>query len=150
VRPGLALYGISPFARERGARFGLRPAMTLESTVIGVRAVLRGESVGYGAAWTATRDSRIAIVACGYGDGLPRSLPNGTEILVAGTRVPIVGRVSMDMIAVDVTGHDHVVVGDKAILWGHKLPIEDLAARAGTIPYELLCAVSQRVPIELV
>jgi alanine racemase len=139
VRPGLALYGVSPFAGESGSKFGLRPAMTLESTVIAVRDVLVGETVGY-----------VAIVACGYGDGLPRSLPSGAEVLVAGARVSLVGRVSMDMIAVDITEHHHISVGDKAILWGHKLPVEDVAARAGTIPYELLCAVSQRVPIELV
>ncbi len=149
VRPGLALYGVSPFAGESGAKFGLRPAMTLESTVIAVRDVRRGESVGYGAAWTAARDSRVAIVACGYGDGLPRSLPSGAEVLVAGARAPLVGRVSMDMIAIDVTEVAHVIVGDKAILWGHALPVEEVAARASTIPYELLCAVSQRVPIEL-
>lgn len=149
VRPGLALYGVSPFAGESGAQFGLRPAMTLESTVIAVRDVRRGESVGYGGAWVAARDSRIAIVACGYGDGLPRSLPSGAEVLVAGARAPHVGRVSMDMIAVDVTDTQRGAVGDKAILWGHALPVEEVAARAGTIPYELLCAVSQRVPIKL-
>jgi alanine racemase len=149
VRPGLALYGVSPFADEPGTRFGLRPAMTLQSTVIGVRQVLRGETVGYGGAWTAARNSTIAIVACGYGDGLPWSLPSGTPVLVAGSRAELIGRVSMDMIAIDVTDLPPVAMGDAAILWGHALPVEDMAKRAGTIPYELLCAVSQRVPIEL-
>ncbi len=149
IRPGLALYGVSPFAGEPGAKFGLRPAMTFESTVISVRRVLRGESVGYGAVWRAERDSTIAIVAAGYGDGLPRHLESGAPVLVAGARVALVGRVSMDMIAVDVTDRPVVSVGDKVVLWGHALPVEEIASHAGTIPYELLCAVSQRVPIEL-
>ncbi len=150
VRPGLALYGLSPFARRRGAQFGLRPAMTLESTVIAVREVLTGERVGYGGAWQATRTSRIAIIAAGYGDGLLRSLVGGTPVLIGRRRAPMVGRVSMDMIAVDVTELPGTAVGDRVQLWGAELPVEELAEAAGTIPYELVCAVSQRVPIELV
>lgn len=149
VRPGLALYGVSPFAGELGADFGLRPVMTLESTVLTVREVAAGEAVGYGAAWRAQRASRIAILAGGYGDGLLRSIPNGAPVLLNGVRVPLTGRVSMDMIAVDVTELPEVAVGDRAELWGPNLPVEELAAAAGTIPYELLCAVSQRVPLEL-
>lgn len=149
VRPGLALYGISPFAGRRGAEFGLRPAMTLESTVIALREVPVGERVGYNGAWQAQRPSRIAIIAAGYGDGLLRSLGNGTAILVGQRRAPLVGRVSMDMIAADVTDLPGVAVGDRVELWGAHLPVEELAAAAGTIPYELVCAVSQRVPIEL-
>lgn len=149
VRPGLALYGVSPFANETAAQHGLRPVMTLETTVLTVRDVKRGESVGYAAAWRAERDSSIAILAAGYGDGLPRHLANGTPVLVAGSRYPLVGRVSMDMIAVDVTGAPKVATGNKAIIWGEGLPVEEVAAHAGTIPYELLCGVSQRVPIEL-
>lgn len=150
VRPGLALYGASPFAGELGAAHGLKAAMTLESTVIAVREVPAGETVGYGAAWRAARDSRIAILAGGYGDGLLRSLPGGAPVLVEGRRAPLAGRVSMDMIAVDVTDLPPVAVGDRAELWGPGLPVEEVAAAAGTVPYELLCGVSQRVPIELV
>jgi alanine racemase len=150
VRPGLALYGISPFAGRRGAQLGLRPAMTLESTVIAVREVLAGERVGYGGTWRARGDSRIAIVAAGYGDGLLRSLAPATPVLIGRRRAPLVGRVSMDMIAVDVTDLPGTAVGDRVELWGSELPVEELAKSAGTIPYELVCAVSQRVPIELV
>ena len=149
VRPGLALYGVSPFADQVGADLGLRAVMTLQSTVIATRAVSRGETVGYGGAWTARRDSTIAIVAAGYGDGLPRGLPSGTPVLIEGLRAPTVGRVSMDMIAADVTELPAIRVGSPAVLWGPQLPVEEVARHAGTIPYELLCGVSQRVPIEL-
>ena len=114
-----------------------------------VREVKRGETVGYAAAWRAERDSSIAILAAGYGDGLPRHLDNGTPVLMGGARYPLVGRVSMDMIAVDVTGAPKVIVGSKAIVWGEGLPVEQVATHADTIPYELLCGVSQRVPLEL-
>ena len=149
VRPGLALYGVSPFPESTGADLGLVPAMRLASTVIAVRQVPGGESVGYGGVWRAPRDSTVAIVAAGYGDGLPRSLPNGTPVLVGGRRAELAGRVSMDMIAVDVTGIGGARVGDAAVLWGPELPVEEIAAHAGTIAYELLCAVSQRVPVAL-
>jgi alanine racemase len=149
IRPGLALYGVSPFAGELAQQHGLKPAMTLETTVLTVRDVKRGETVGYAGAWRAERDSAIAILAAGYGDGLPRSLGNGTPVLIAGARFPLVGRVSMDMIAVDVTGGAKVSAGNKAVIWGPELPVEEIATHAGTIPYELLCGVSQRVPIEL-
>ncbi len=149
VRPGLALYGVSPFAGETAAKHGLKPAMTLETTVLTVREVKRGETVGYAGAWRAERDSAIAILAAGYGDGLPRHLANGTPVLIAGARHPLVGRVSMDMIAVDVTGVPNVVTGSRAIIWGEGLPVEEVAAHADTIPYELLCGMSQRVPLEL-
>jgi alanine racemase len=149
VRPGLALYGVSPFAGETADEHGLRPVMTLETTVLTVRDVKRGETVGYAGAWRAGRDSAIAILAAGYGDGLPRHLDNGTPVLVGGARHPLVGRVSMDMIAVDVTGTTRIVAGSKAIIWGAGLPVEEVARHADTIPYELLCGVSQRVPLEL-
>jgi alanine racemase len=150
VRPGLALYGVSPFTDQIGASLGLTPAMRLVSTVLAVREVPAGETVGYGGIWRAQRDSRLAIVAAGYGDGLPRALPNGTPVLVRGQRGELVGRVSMDMIAVDVTDIDEAQVGDAALLWGPELPVEEIAAHAGTISYELLCGVSQRVPLTLV
>jgi len=149
VRPGLALYGVSPFAGETAATHGLRPAMTLETTVLTVREVKRGETVGYAGAWRAEHDSAIAILAAGYGDGLPRHLANGTPVLIRGARHPLVGRVSMDMIAVDVTGVPEVATGSKAVIWGEGLPVEEVAAHADTIPYELLCGMSQRVPLEL-
>ncbi|MGH8268663.1 MAG: alanine racemase, partial [Steroidobacteraceae bacterium] len=149
VRPGLALYGASPFADRTGVDLGLEPVMSLETSVIAVRYVPREETVGYGATWRAQRDSKVAIVAAGYGDGLARGLPNGTPILIDGRRAPLCGRVSMDMIAVDVTELPGVQVGTPAVLWGSGLPVEEVARRAGTIPYELLCGVSQRVPLEL-
>ena len=149
VRPGLALYGASPFADRTAEDLDLRPAMTLTTSVIAVRLVPRGETVGYGGAWRAERDSRIAIAAAGYGDGLPRGLPNGTPVLVDGRRVPLCGRVSMDMIAVDVTELGQVAVGTPVLLWGEGLPVEEVARCAGTLAYELLCGVSQRVPLEM-
>jgi alanine racemase len=149
VRPGLALYGVSPLAAQTGAQLGLRAVMTLESTVIAVREVAAGERVGYGGVWRAPRASRLAIVAAGYGDGLPRSIPSGAPVLIGGERAALAGRVSMDMIAADITDLPPVAVGDRVELWGARLPVEELAAAAGTIPYELLCGVSQRVPIEL-
>jgi alanine racemase len=148
VRPGLALYGASPFADTSAATFDLRPVMTLMSSVIAVRHIKVGESVGYGGAWRAQRDSVIAIVAAGYGDGVPRSFANGTPVLINDARAPVAGRISMDMLSVDVTGCAPVKVGDPVVLWGAGLPVEEVARYAGTIPYELLCSVSQRVPLE--
>lgn len=151
VRPGLALYGASPFADQSAAELGLLPAMTFETAVIAIRNVPRGETVGYAGAWAAPRNSLIAIVAAGYGDGLLRSLPTGAPVLIDGRRAPLVGRVSMDMIAVDITDLQGppVNLGARAILWGEGLPVEEVAAHAGTIPYELICGVRQRVPREL-
>jgi len=149
VRPGLVLYGASPFADKVGSQLGLQPAMSLETSVIAVRRVPRGETVGYGGTWRAARDSRVAIVGAGYGDGLASGLASGTPVLIDGQRAPLVGRVSMDMIAVDVTDLPPVHVGTPVVLWGPDLPVEEVARHAGTIPYELLCGVSQRVPLEL-
>jgi len=147
VRPGVALYGVSPFADCSAADLGLKPVMTLESSVIAVRRVARGERVGYGGAWVAARDSVIAIIAGGYGDGLHRSLAPGAPVLVGGRRAPLAGRVSMDMLAVDVSELAGVHIGTPALLWGPGLAVEEVARHAGTIPYELLCAVNQRVPL---
>jgi alanine racemase len=149
VRPGLALYGVSPFPGRTAASLGLVPVMNLETRVIAQRTVPRGETVGYGGSWRAPRDSRIAIIAAGYGDGLPWNLQSGTPFLVGGHRLPLVGRVSMDMIAVDATDAPPFDIGSTVLLWGRGLPVEDVAAAARTIPYELLCAVSQRVPLVL-
>ena len=148
VRPGLALYGASPFDDCSAASLGLRPVMTLMSSVIAVRRVTRGERVGYGGRWSAPRDSVVAIVAAGYGDGVHRSLAKGAEVLVNGARAPLVGRVSMDMLAVDVSALPGVRVGTPVVLWGEGLPVEEAAQHAGTITYELLCSVSPRVPLE--
>ena len=149
VRPGLALYGASPLRSRTAAQLGLLPVMSLETTVIALRDVPRGESVGYGAGWQAPCDSRIAILAAGYADGLPRHLPNGVPIrLQSGTGL-LVGRVSMDMCAVDVSALPGVRVGERAVLWGPGAPVEELAERAGTIAYEVLCGVAPRVGREL-
>lgn len=150
VRPGLALYGVSPFAELLGSQLGLQPAMRLVSTVIAVREVMQGETVGYGGLWKAAHNSRIAILAAGYGDGLCRSTASGTPVLIGGQRATIAGRVSMDMIAVDVSRLPPVQVGESAVLWGPELPVEEVAAHAATIPYELLCGITCRVPLSLV
>jgi alanine racemase len=149
VRPGLLLYGVSPFPEGTGAGLDLRPAMTLLSEVIAVKDVAVGETVGYGGTWRAARATRMAVVAAGYGDGYPRSVPSGTPVLVNGRRAPLIGLVSMDMITVDVTDLPAVVTGDPVVLWGDGVPVEEVARLAGTIPYELICGVSQRVHHEL-
>lgn len=146
IRPGIALYGASPLADRSAAELGLSPVMTLETAVIATRDVPPGEGVGYGATWRATRPSRIAILAAGYADGVPRHLPSGAPVIIGGRRAPLAGRVSMDMIAVDVTDLPSVAVGERAVLWGEGLPVDEVAARAGTIAYELFCRVAPRVP----
>ncbi len=147
VRPGLMLYGVSPFPGTTGAELGLKPVMTLRAPVIAVKDVARGDRVGYGATWEAGVDTRIAIVALGYGDGYPWRAATGGEAAIAGRRYPLAGRVSMDMVAVDLGAGGIVTVGDQAVLWGDGLPVEEVAAHAGTIPYELVCAISQRVAV---
>ncbi|MGD9387889.1 MAG: alanine racemase [Gammaproteobacteria bacterium] len=149
VRPGIMLYGASPFADTTGPELGLQPAMELLSTVIALRTVQRGERVGYGGVWTAREDTRLAIAAIGYGDGYSRHLGSGTPVLVRGQRAPLAGRISMDMIAIDVTRVPGVEVGDEVTLWGRGLAVEELARLAGTIPYELLCGVTQRVGVTM-
>ncbi len=148
VRPGLALFGVSPIVGKTGEELGLKPVMRLGTELIAIRKVAAGESVGYGSAWTATRDCRIGVAAIGYGDGYPRHLGNGTPVLLEGSRIPLVGRVSMDMITVDLTDHPEARVGDSLTLWGAGLPVEELAQLAGTIPYEMLCGVTQRVAVQ--
>jgi alanine racemase len=149
VRPGLMLYGVSPFEGSVGADLGLQPAMRLETEVIAVKPVRAGESVGYGATWTAARDTRIAVLAAGYGDGFPRSVATGTPVRFAAGSAPLVGRVSMDMITVDVGALPPVHPGEPVELWGALLPVETIARRAGTLAYELLCGVSQRVALQV-
>ena len=149
VRPGLMLYGISPFTGTSGVELGLRPAMTLESRVIAVRELAVGDRVGYGGAWTARRATRIAVVAAGYGDGYMRNTASGTPVLINGMPAQLAGRVSMDMLTVDVTDLKPVAIGDPVVLWGNGVPVETVAAAAGTIPYELVCRVSARVHIDV-
>ncbi len=147
VRPGIMLYGASPFANRPAAEFGLRPAMTLSAEVIAVQELARGERVGYGAAFEAPQPMRVGIVACGYADGYPRHAGTGTPVLVDGQRTRTLGRVSMDMLCVDLGGMPGAGVGSRVTLWGEGLPVDEVAAAAGTIGYELLCAVAPRVPV---
>lgn len=145
VRPGLMLYGASPFAARSAAALDLQPAMQLDSRIIALHDIAAGETVGYGGTWRAERPTRIAVVAAGYADGIHRALPSGTPVCLKDRRVPMVGRVSMDMITLDVTGVAGVRVGDAVTLWGGPLPVEEVAAKAGTIAYELFCGLSHRV-----
>ncbi len=142
-RAGIALYGAGGFD-------GLRPATRLVSEVIAVQEVEAGERVGYGGIWTASQKSRIAVVAAGYADGLPRGLPQGLAVRVDGGLAPLVGRVSMDMLTLDITGLPQAGVGSAVELWGPASSIDALAAACGTIAYELLTAVSARVPRRLI
>ncbi|MDX3773137.1 alanine racemase [Chromatiaceae bacterium AAb-1] len=144
VRPGLMLYGVSPVAGQRAAQYGLKPVMTLSSSVIAVRSVRQGDKVGYGASWCAPADTRLAVVAIGYGDGYPRAAGNIASVLINQQRYPVVGRVSMDMLTVDI-GVADINVGDQVILWGGDLPVEEIAEQINTIPYELLCNITSRV-----
>ena len=150
IRPGLLLYGVFAFADTRAEDLGLVPAMTLVTRVIAVRHATAGETVGYASAWTAARPTRIAIAAVGYGDGYPRNVAAGTSVLINGSAFAIVGRVSMDMIAIDVTQGAPIEVGEEVVLWGRGRPVDAVAAHAGTIACELLCGVSQRVLHEVV
>lgn len=150
IRPGYMLYGGTPLTGRSAAEYDLRPAMEFCSSVISIRDIQAGESVGYGRRWTATRASRIATVAAGYGDGYPRHAPDGTPVLINGQRAPLAGRVSMDMLTVDITELADVVVGSPVELWGGVLTVDDVAAIAGTIGYELLAGMPERVPRELV
>lgn len=148
VRPGLLLYGVSPLRDSTGADHGMRPVMTFRSTVIAVKELAVGDQVGYGAGWSATRPTRLAIASVGYGDGYPRSASSGTPVLVNGEHAALAGRVSMDMIAIDTTDLEHPPkVGDSVVLWGRGLPVEEVAIWAQTIPYTLLCGISQRVEV---
>lgn len=148
VRPGLALYGVSPFPDRTAAELGLVPAMTLSAQLIAVRELAAGETVGYGAAWRAPGPARVGIVGLGYGDGYPARAPDGTPVLVDGVRCPLIGRVSMDMLAVDLSGHPDAARGAPVVLWGDGLPAEEVARHAGTIPWALLCGVTDRVRLE--
>jgi alanine racemase len=146
IRPGIMLYGGMPHENQRAQDCDLRPVMSFESAVMSIKKVPKGESVGYGATWTAEQDSLIAIVAGGYGDGYPRHAPNGTPVVVAGQVASLAGRVSMDMIAIDVTDLNPVYIGDSVELWGKYVSVDQIAALSGTISYALLTGVTARVP----
>jgi alanine racemase len=147
VRPGIMLYGCSPLGFRTALDIGLKPAMTLASEVIGVQHLEPGERVGYGFTYQAAQEMTIAVIACGYADGYPRHAPSGTPVLVAGRRTKTVGRVAMDMICADITGMEDARVGTPVTLWGEGLPCEEVALSAGTVSYELLCALAPRVPV---
>jgi alanine racemase len=147
VRPGIMLYGGSPLVDRTAAELDLSPAMTVSSKIIAVQNLALGEGIGYGHAFRADRPMRVGIVAGGYADGYPRHAPTGTPVLVDGKRTRIVGRVSMDMLHVDLSGMYDVGVGSPVTLWGKGMPVDEVAQAAGTIGYELLCALAPRMPI---
>jgi len=156
VRPGIALYGSAPdYSGHDAAHWDLQPAMTLSSRILAVQQLQPGQSTGYGALFTASAPTRIGIVACGYADGYPRMAPTGTPALVEGARTRTLGRVSMDMLAVDLTGRPHAGAGSAVTLWGRAAPehggavlsIDEVARAAGTLGYELMCALAPRVPV---
>ena len=153
IRPGIAVYGSAPdFPEHSAADWGLQPTMTLTSKIIGVQNLVAGDTVGYGSSFTATQAMRIGVVACGYADGYPRHCTTGTPVLVGGVRTPMVGRVSMDMITVDLSPVPAAGMGSEVTLWGQAsggavLSIDEIAQAAGTVSYELMCALAQRVPV---
>jgi alanine racemase len=145
-RSGYMLYGNSPFAEPQQQHDQLKPVMSLQSAIISLRTVAVGDSVGYAASWTAQRDTKVATIAIGYGDGYPRNAASGTPVLIAGQRAPLIGRVSMDMITVDVTDIAGVAIGDSVELWGDNISANEVAGYADTIGYELLTRMPLRVP----
>lgn len=148
ARPGIMLYGAAPFPElKTAAELGLRPVMQLESALISVRSLKSGERIGYGGSFAAPQAMRIGVVACGYADGYPRHAPTGTPVLVAGQRTRTLGRVSMDKLCVDLTHLPEAAIGTPVELWGAHLPVDEVAQAAGTISYELLCALAARVPV---
>ncbi|HHW7568777.1 TPA: alanine racemase [Mannheimia haemolytica] len=147
VRPGIIMHGISPHYTPI-TDLGFKPVMTLSSSLIAVRTHKAGEPVGYGGAWVSPRDTKLGVIAMGYGDGYPRNAPEGTPVLINGRIVPIVGRVSMDMLTVDLGAESQDKVGDKAIFWGEQLLIEDVAKHIGVISYELITKLTPRVIFE--
>ncbi|MGH8702834.1 MAG: alanine racemase [Burkholderiales bacterium] len=147
VRPGIMLYGCSPFPEGTAGVAGLKPAMTLESSIISVQELKTGDAVGYGGAFRAERGMRIGVVACGYADGYPRHAPTGTPVMVGGRMTRTLGRVSMDMLCADLTDMPEAGVGSRVVLWGEGVPVERVAAAAGTVGYQLLCALAPRVRI---
>ncbi len=146
VRPGIMLYGGTPGGKT-AQEFGLRPSMTLSSQIIGIQRIGRGDSIGYGSRFQATAPMTVGVVACGYADGYPRHAPNGTPVIVDGIKTALLGRVSMDMLTVDLSAVPGARVGSAVTLWGGDLPIDEVASAAGTIGYELMCALAARVRV---
>jgi len=146
VRPGIMLYGGSPFAHRPARELDLRPAMTLTAPLIAIRELKQGDPVGYGGTWTCPEDMRVGAVAIGYGDGYPRHAPSGTPVAVRGQRTQLVGRVSMDVVTIDLRGID-AEIGDPVELWGGQVPMDEVAIAAGTISYELTCSVGPFVHV---
>lgn len=145
LRPGVMLYGASPFAQPHAVSTQLKPAMTLTTDIIAIREVLAGDAVGYGASWIAEKNTRIATIAVGYADGYSRHAPSGTPVWLNGRRASLAGRVSMDMATIDVSMHPEARVGDRVELWGGNISINEVAACCGTIPYTLLSGLTRRV-----
>ena len=148
IRPGIMLYGVSPMIGATAVEHDLKPVMTLTTDLIAVHDINKGETTGYGGIWSASEDTRLGVVAVGYGDGYPRMAPEGTPVLINGRIVPIVGRVSMDMLTVDLGVDCQDKVGDKVIMWGAGLPAELVAEHIGTIAYELVTKLTQRVTLK--
>lgn len=144
VRPGIMLYGAAPVSGEHD--LGLKPVMTLATALIAVHERRRGEAIGYGGNYRCPEDMPVGVAAIGYGDGYPRHAKPGTPVLLNGRRVPLIGRVSMDMITLDLRSQPQAQIGDPVVLWGRGLGVDEAAAHAGTISYELLCHVAERIP----
>lgn len=149
VRPGIVLYGASPVAGTPAAQYKLRPVMSLESEIIAIQHLKAGDSVGYGQRFTAEKDTRVGIVACGYADGYPRHAPNGTPIAVGGEMTKTIGRVSMDMLFADITDLPQADLGSPVELWGNQVSVDEVAEASRTVGYELLCALTARVPVRV-
>lgn len=145
VRAGILLYGISPLPERTGPDLGLQPAMTLEAELLAINRVPAGDSIGYGGRFTAARELRVGVAGIGYGDGYPRSVADGTPVRIGDRICRIVGRVSMDMVTIDLAACPDARIGDKVVLWGRGLPVETVAEGADTIPYELVCRITRRV-----
>ncbi len=150
VRPGIMLYGVSPFLDGWGVDEGLELVMSLTSRLIAVKHFKKGDAIGYGASWTCPEDMPIGVVSCGYGDGYPRHAVPGTLVMVNGIPTPLLARVSMDIICVDLRQQPDAEVGDTVLLWGESMPVEEIAQSATTIPYEILCSVTQRVQFQYI
>jgi len=150
VRPGIALFGVSPFEDQAGIDLGLKPVMQFESRLIATKPLASGAKVGYKGTYISDTDTRLGVISAGYGDGYTRHFRSGTPVLINGRRVPLIGNVSMDMIAVDLGPDAQDAVGDIATLWGHGLPVEEVAPYADAIPYELVCGVMNREDSEVV
>ena len=147
IRPGIMLFGVSPFTNSNGKQLGVKAVMSLHSRLIAVKRIEKGDAVGYGSSWICRKSTLMGVAAVGYGDGYPRHAESGTPVLVNGIRVSLIGRVSMDMITVDLENCPDAKPGDSVTLWGDGLPVEEVAGYADTIPYTLICGITQRVQI---